>query len=365
MAFTQNKALVPLLIFRILEEFSDEKHPLTREEIERILDERYNITMERKTFFRHIEHLMELNDIDIRRVIVKPKNAEKNACAGFYLADRMFSEAELRVIIDSLSGSRYLSQWETEDLVHRLSCLSTRHFRKKMSAYQFVGRSNKTENKTLLLNLEIIDEAIEERKQIRFDLLRTENDGRKVLSEWRNETCTPIRYFVKEQNYYLVGIQTVDNEPHVVSYILSNIVNVEKTEIVAQNIRSLPEFKNGIDWQEFLRKHPALDNLRGRPERCTFLCYRWMLDEVKSFFGDEIRIRQLSKEENEAVAGFLVGATKNWLVEVSVITDPNVAIQFAWCRPLDIWLVSPTQATQTLCRRLECLQNRYTKLENR
>ena len=145
MAHTQSKTLAPLLILRILEEFSDEKHPLTREEIERILDEEYGITMERKAFFRHIEHLQELEDVDLRRVTVKPKDAEKNACAGFFLADRTFTEMELRVIIDALSGSHYLSQWETEDLVRRLAGLSTRKFRKKMSSYQFIGSGSKTD----------------------------------------------------------------------------------------------------------------------------------------------------------------------------------------------------------------------------
>ena len=50
MAHTQSKTLAPLLILRILEEYSDEQHPITREEIERILDEEYGITMERKAF---------------------------------------------------------------------------------------------------------------------------------------------------------------------------------------------------------------------------------------------------------------------------------------------------------------------------
>lgn len=362
MASVQSKTLTPLLILRILEEYSDEKHPLTREEIESILAEEYGITMERKAFFRHIEHLQELEDVDLRRVTVKPKDPEKSACAGFYLADRTFSEMELRVIIDALSGSRYLSQWETEDLVQRLSSLSTRHFQKKMSAYQFVGRGSKTENETLMLNLEIIDEAITEHKQIRFALLHTGNDGKKELSDWRNETCTPVRYFVKEHDYYLVGVHSFEDKLNVVSYTLSSIVNVEKLEEPAQDIRSLPEFKNGIDWQKFLREHPALDNLRGKPELCTFLCYRWMVDDIKSHFGDELRIRQLSKEENEAVVGFLVGASKNWLVEVSVVTDPYAALQFAWNHPLDMWLVAPDHANQVLRRRFEHQQQRYENI---
>ena len=59
MPSSQPKTLAPLLIMQILEEYSDEDHPLTREEIERLLDEKYDITMERKAFFRHMENLIQ------------------------------------------------------------------------------------------------------------------------------------------------------------------------------------------------------------------------------------------------------------------------------------------------------------------
>lgn len=363
MADAQSKTLTPLLILRILEEFSDEKHPLTREEIERILEERYSITMERKAFFRHIEHLNELDDVDIRRVTVKPKDADKKACAGFYIADRTFSEMELRVIIDALSGSRYLSQWETEDLVLRLSGLFNRNFQKKISAYQFVGRGNKTENETLMLNLEIIDEAMAEHKQIRFALLRTGKNGEKELSDWQNEGCTPIRYFVKEHNYYLVGIHDWDGKLYVVSYKLSDMVNVEKLDEPGEDIRSIPEYKNGIDWQKFLREHPALDNLRGKPELCTFHCHRWMLDEIKSHFGDELRVKRLVPKVNPPAVGSYFGAANTMLLEVSVITDPYAAMQFAWYHPEGVWLVSPDHAYEALRWRLDQQQRRYKYIE--
>ena len=58
----QPKTLTPLLMLRILEEYSDEKHPLTREDIERILDEEYGITLERKAFFRHMRKFSAEND---------------------------------------------------------------------------------------------------------------------------------------------------------------------------------------------------------------------------------------------------------------------------------------------------------------
>lgn len=165
---TQSKTLIPLLILRYLEENTDQNHPVSREKIEQYLDT-YGLTIERKAFFRHIEHLNELDWVNIQRVAMRDSNGA--ACAGFYCNERIFTDQELRIMMDALSGSRYLSQRETDDLIERLSLLSTRYFQRKINAYQFVGRENKTDNTTLFYNLDIIDEAIAERKQIRFSLL--------------------------------------------------------------------------------------------------------------------------------------------------------------------------------------------------
>ena len=374
MASLQPKTLTPLLMLRILEEYSDEKHPLTREEIERLLDEKYGITMERKAFFRHIKSLQGLTDegIYVYRTTVKSKDPEETACAGFYLADRTFNELELRVIIDALSGSPHLSQWETEDLVDRLASLGNRHFRKRMSSYQFIG-GGKTENESLMLNLEIIDEAISEQKQIRFERLRTKNDGTKELANCGSISCTPIRYFVREHNYILVCIHEDKGELKAFSYPLSTIINVEKLDAPAQDIRTIPEFKHGVDWQKFFREHPATSWLRGKPELCTFLCFPWQINDIKRRFGNEIRIRQISNDEYETFCKIFSGKVdKSELAEVSVITDPIAAAEFSLSYTIGMWLIHPKNARKELCFFLrsrlgywERFEQNYIKKEQR
>ena len=374
MASLQPKTLTPLLMLRILEEYSDEKHPLTREEIERLLDEKYGITMERKAFFRHIKSLQGLTDegIYVYRTTVKSKDPEETACAGFYLADRTFNELELRVIIDALSGSPHLSQWETEDLVDRLASLGNRHFRKRMSSYQFIG-GGKTENESLMLNLEIIDEAILEQKQIRFERLRTKNDGTKELANCGSISCTPIRYFVREHNYILVCIYEDKGELKAFSYPLSTIINVEKLDTPAQDIRTIPEFKHGVDWQKFFREHPATSWLRGKPELCTFLCFPWQINDIKRRFGNEIRIRQISNDEYETFCKIFSGKVdKSELAEVSVITDPIAAAEFSLSYTIGMWLIHPKNARKELCFFLrsrlgywERFEENYIKKEQR
>lgn len=378
MASLQPKTLTPLLILRILEEYSDEKHPLTREEIARLLDEKYGITMERKAFFRHIKNLQGLSDegIYVYRTTVKVSDGEDAACAGFYLADRAFNELELRVIIDALSGSHYLSQWETEDLVQRLAALGNRHFQKRMKAYQFIGRSGKTDNKTLMLNLELIDEAITENVQISFDILCFNSNGEQVVSERPKVVCTPIRYFVKDRNYYLIAAKVVDEDSlergvpykkgdlQLEAYVLSGVANVEKLDIPAHDYRYLPEFRQGMDWKKFLRDHPTLELLWFKPERCTFLCKQDKIEDIKVRYGDDIRIHQLDNLEFEKVKkSFGEKAFCDNLIEVSVITDRYDAAEFAAMHHYGIWVISPRPA-RAIARSLSISQlNRYNELE--
>ena len=363
-------------MLRILEEHSDEKHPLTREDIEYIMDEKYGITMERKTFFRHIKSLQDLTDegIYIYRTIVKPKG-EDASCAGFYLGDRTFNEMELRVIIDALSGSQYLSQWETEDLVERIAGLGSRHFKKRMRSYQFIGKGSKTDNKTLMLNLEIIDEAITECKQISFDTLCMNSHGEQEVSDKPRQTCTPIRYFVKNQKYYLVAAKIVDEDLlrykrfkkgdlMLEAYALSNIANVEKLDVPAHDYESLPEFKQGMDWQKFLREHPTLDLLWFETERCTFLCRRGKIEDIRARYGDDIRIRQLNDDEFERLnKAFRGGVTKDSMVEVSVITDRYDAADFAQAHYLGLWVISPKAARNIVCSCAKIQLEKYDKLK--
>lgn len=370
---TLSKTMAPLLILQYLKEHSDEHHPVIREQIEAHL-EVYGITLERKAFFRHMENLKEMleetDDIQLmRRDTVRPADPNRKPCAGFYVTDRTFSDGDLRVIIDSLSGSRFLSEWETEDFVSRLASLSSRHFQKRMSAYQFVGGGNKTVNKTLLLNLETIDDAIAQHKQICFDWLVTNKQGEKEIYHSEHlvnkEHCTPVRYFVKDQTYYLVGVIRFDEKSHLTSYDLSTMTNVEILDKPAVDFHTVPGFKKGVDWTKFLREHPTLDNLRGKPELCTFHCKRYALDEIQGHFGDELRVSPAQHSRTKRGKDGAEETAYEDLLEVSVITDPYAAMRFTLQHLDHIWLISPYRANQSLRWRLEKQMRYYDQLEEK
>lgn len=367
MASTQPKTLVPLLILRILEDHSDEHHPLTRENIEEFLYKEYGITMERKAIFRHIENVRAIyktGPVSIRWKNIRPDPNERKHCKAYYLQNDQLSELNLRVILDALSGSSYLSQSETNELADRLIGLCPKPLQKLAVSYQRIGYDGKTDNDAILMNLEAIDKAITDHKQIHLDFVHIKSDGKRVVRKDSGEVCTPIKYFVKGHNYYLVGVRSEEGNLKLISYRLSDIACVEVTEASALDYRTIPEFKHGINWDKLLQEHPTLNRLQEKPMLCSFLCLRWQIDDIKRHFGSLYRIRKLSDREYEKACKIISGKVeKRELVEVSVIADPQAAAEFACTHTVGMWLISPREARKAVCFHLRSRLGQWERLE--
>lgn len=359
--------MVPLLLLRILEDHSDENHPLTREQMERFLYEEYGMSIERKAFARHLDNVRSLyrtEPLTIRWRRIRLEDKKHGFCKAYYLQNNKLSEVDLRVILDALSGSSYLSQQETNELVDRLTSLCPKPLQKRAVSYQRIGYDGKTDNDAMLLNLEVIDKAMTEHKQVHLDFVHIKSDGRRVASRNAGQECTPIQYFVKGHNYYLVGIRSEEGQPKFIAYRLSDIACVEITDEPALDYKTIPEFKHGVDWDKLLQEHPTLSRLQEKPIICTFLCLRWQIDDMKRHFGSLFRIRKLSDSEYEKACKIISGKVeKRELVEVSVITDPQAAAEFACAHTVGMWLISPCEARKALCFHLRSRLGQWERLE--
>ena len=91
-----NKKMLNMLILEILKTYSDENHRLTQQEIIRLLDRDYGMICDRRSVKSNVESLKEMG-------------YEIEAEKGYYLAEREFEEAELRMLIDSVLFSKNLS----------------------------------------------------------------------------------------------------------------------------------------------------------------------------------------------------------------------------------------------------------------
>ena len=151
------KKLALLRIWQILQRHSDCDHPLTQEDIIKHLANDYCIEMERKAVGKNIADLRDAG-IDI------------GSCrAGSYIDSREFEDSELKLLIDGVLQSKHITAKHSKDLIEKLCGLSNKYFRSHVKNVHTVNEWNKTENSALFYNIEMVDTAIREEKQLQYD----------------------------------------------------------------------------------------------------------------------------------------------------------------------------------------------------
>ena len=197
----QSKKLLPLNILELLQKYTDENHRLNQKEIQKLLARDYDMTVDRKAIKRNLMDLIdmgyEIEYTTITRMTVNKETGEKeenNILTGFYLI-RVFSDSELRMLIDSILFSDYLTYNQCKELVGKLENLSSYHFRRRVK-YVCEMPKERSRNQELFYNLDLIDEAIAAKKQIRFYY---ETDGNKTPM-----IVTPYQMMIQRGSYILI-----------------------------------------------------------------------------------------------------------------------------------------------------------------
>ena len=179
------KKLALIRIWQIFHKYSDYDHPLTQDDIAEHLESDYGIVIERKAISRNISLLKEAGvDIESRR-------------AGSYLESREFEDSELKLLIDGVLCSQHINPRHSSDLIEKLCGLSNKYFRSHVKNIHSVGDWNKTENKALFYNIEMVDTAIEEGKQLQYDYNKYGLD--KKLHKSSFQRVTPYQLILHNQ----------------------------------------------------------------------------------------------------------------------------------------------------------------------
>ncbi len=185
------KKLLIIRIMQILEYYSDANHPLTQEEIIKKLYDDYGIEAERKAIGRNVALLQDMFERDATNKNATAIVIESSKRKGAFLDKRLFEDSELRLLIDSVLASKHISERYSKDLIDKLSSLSNKYFKSNVKHVYSVKDWDKTENKALFWNIEIIDEAIEKSRQITFDYNKYRADKKLHISS--SHTASPYQ----------------------------------------------------------------------------------------------------------------------------------------------------------------------------
>ena len=278
------KKLALIRIWKILKDYSDFDHPLTQEDIAVKLQNEYGIILERKAISRNISLLKEAGiDIESRR-------------AGSYLECRDFEDSELHMLIDGVLSSKYITAKHSKDIINRLCGLSNKYFRSNVKHIHSVNDWYKTDNQALFYNIELIDTAIEEGKQVHYDYNKYGTD--KKLHKSSHQYVTPYLMVLHNQRYYLMAYS--EYWGNMVFHRLDRITNMIVVDKKGTPIRNVPGYESGINYKELSSTMPYM--YTDRPEHIDFIADIGIIDQIIDWFGSDIRIVNADEESKAKVS---------------------------------------------------------------
>lgn len=194
MAKSEGQKLKLLYLKQLLEEQSDENHPLNTQQIIHYLAAR-QITAERKAIYSDIACLQDFG-MDI---LHKP-----GRYGGYYLGSRTFELPELKLLVDAVQSSKFLTTKKSMQLIAKLSQLASAHEAGTLKRQVVVSGRVKAMNESVFYNVDQLHEAIAQNSRITFRYFEWGMDGRRHDRPGLYE-ASPYGLIWDEENYYLVA----------------------------------------------------------------------------------------------------------------------------------------------------------------
>ncbi len=151
--------MLNMLILDILKEYSDSEHRLLQQDIIDLLESNYGLSCKRRAVCNNINSLREMG-YDIV--------ADK----GYYLKSRDFTDAELRLLIDSVFSSGGITDKEAHHLVKKIEKFSNKYFKSHVSHIHTSSSGMNTANSQIMDSIAVIDMAISKGRKISFSYLQ-------------------------------------------------------------------------------------------------------------------------------------------------------------------------------------------------
>lgn len=217
MAKSENQKLKLLYLLDFLQEQSDEEHPVSTQEIIAHL-EKHGIRAERKSIYDDILCLQEYGaDIEQRR----------GRNGGYYLASRDFELPEIKLLVDAVQSSRFLTQKKSLELIGKLEKLAGRHDAGSLQRNVVVSGRVKNMDECIYYNVDAIHDAIASNSQIQFRYFEWGTDKQRHFREKEYE-ASPYALVWNDENYYLVAHSPRHGMTH---YRVDKMVGIVQTGV--------------------------------------------------------------------------------------------------------------------------------------
>ena len=220
MAKIQSQKMKLLYLLQILLENTDDEHALTLSELLHELSKK-GITAERKSIYDDFEAL-RLFGVDV-------ESRKENRTTVYFIANRTFELPELKLLVDAVQSSKFITHKKSNELIKKLETLSSAHQASQLQRQVFVANRVKTMNESIYYCVDDIHNAISENRQITFQYFDWGTDKKKHLRHnGKIYHVSPWALSWDDENYYMIAFDCEQNE--IRHYRVDKMMNVRITE---------------------------------------------------------------------------------------------------------------------------------------
>lgn len=278
MAKGPNQKLKIMYLNKMLLEKTDENHPMGVNDMIAELG-KLGVNAERKTIYDDLALLRDVYGTDI--IAVRGKHQ------GYYVGERDFELAELKLLADSVAAAKFISGKKSLSLISKIEKLASVHDAKKLRRQVYVTNRVKTGNESVYYNVDTIHAAIASNFCVSFKYFDiTVGKRKKYRKDGEFYTETPVALMCDDGNYYLVAYKR--KYANYVHYRVDRMSDVTVTDIP----RDMPDEK--FDPAEYAKS--VFSMFGGERERIDIRFDMSLLGAVYDKFGTGIAVRRLSDD---------------------------------------------------------------------
>lgn len=299
-----------LLILKYLHDNSDEDHTASIKDINEFLVKQY-LDANRKTIVECINELQEVG-YDICCV--------RSTQNRYYMRTRPFTLAEVKLLVDAVQSSRFISEEQSREIVEKLSTIVGAYKGDILKRHLYIGSRAKSHNERLTEYVEKIQTAITTNKEVIFQYFDYTPDKQKTLRREGNVYhFSPYDLIWNNDMYYIVGCGRHNT---VLKYRIDRMTNME---LLDTDRFPMPE---GYDISDFFEKEFSM--IAGKTCTVELLCNNELMGSIVDKFGEDVKTEIVDSEHFKATAEVELSKTfYGWVFSSAgsmKILSPDVAI---------------------------------------
>ena len=260
-----------LYLMEIFYEKTDKTHPMSVKDLIACLEE-LGIHAERKTIYDDIETL-RVYGMDIKNRRERP--------AGFYLESREFEVAELKLLVDAIQSSKFITEKKSNTLIKKLEKMVSEYEAQKLQRQVYVSGRIKTMNESIYYTVDAIHNAISENKKIKFQYYQWNVKKEMELRHngaWYH--ISPWGLSWDDENYYLVGYDS--DAEKIKHYRVDKMLHIR----FSSENREGKKFFNKLDMADYAKK--SFGMFGGKEQTVKLLVKNNLVGVIIDRFGKNV-----------------------------------------------------------------------------